>query len=76
MAELGDECAGFGFASNAGYPSPAHRAALAELGPTAHHRLSWAYLEELPRWRHLRRTRVPAAGERRSEPGRQLGFDF
>lgn len=54
LAELGREHPEFGFDSNAGYPSPTHRAALEKLGPTPHHRLSWAYLEALPRWRHLR----------------------
>jgi ribonuclease HII len=53
----------YGFADNAGYPSPVHQAALAEHGPTPHHRLSWSYLDDLPRWRHLRRHRDPATGE-------------
>jgi ribonuclease HII len=57
MAELGGRHPAFGFATNAGYPSPVHRAALAELGPTPHHRLSWAYLDDLPAWRHLRTSR-------------------
>lgn len=37
MAELGEQGGGiedFAFAANAGYPSPVHRAALEELGPT------------------------------------------
>lgn len=54
LAELAAEHPEFGFDSNAGYPSPAHVAALREHGPTAHHRRSWAYLESMPRWRHLR----------------------
>lgn len=33
--------AGYAFAANKGYPSPAHRRALAELGPCALHRHSW-----------------------------------
>lgn len=53
----------YGFADNAGYPSPVHRAALAEHGPTPYHRLSWSYLDALPRWRHLKRHRDAAAGE-------------
>jgi ribonuclease HII len=61
MAALG--CAEYGFADNAGYPSPAHQEALARLGPTEHHRLSWSYLDDLPRWRHLRRHRDPAVSE-------------
>ncbi|WP_068928190.1 ribonuclease HII [Planobispora rosea] len=60
MASLGFE--EYGFASNAGYPSPVHRRALAEHGPTEHHRLSWSYLDKLPRWSHLRRHRDATAG--------------
>ncbi|MEV0593427.1 ribonuclease HII [Nonomuraea cavernae] len=52
-----------GFADNAGYPSPAHQEALARLGPTEHHRMSWSYLDDLPRWRHLKRHRDPAVSE-------------
>jgi ribonuclease HII len=61
MAAIG--FAEYGFVDNAGYPSPAHQATLAELGPTPHHRLSWSYLDDLPRWRHLKRHRDPMAGE-------------
>lgn len=75
MAELQGEFSVFGFAENAGYPSPVHKAALAELGPTPHHRLSWAYLDGLPRWRHLKKIRLtPEAAA--LESGGQLGFDF
>ncbi|MGW3403242.1 ribonuclease HII [Streptomyces zhihengii] len=75
MAELQGEFSVFGFAENAGYPSPVHKAALAELGPTPHHRLSWAYLDGLPRWRHLKKVRLtPEAAA--LESGGQLGFDF
>ncbi|MEU0988334.1 ribonuclease HII [Streptomyces sp. NPDC005953] len=78
MAELPGEFADFAFAANAGYPSPVHRAALEELGPTPYHRLSWAYLDALPRWQHLKKVRVPVvpvtAAEGESEG--QLGFDF
>ncbi|MGC2998245.1 ribonuclease HII [Streptomyces sp. G35A] len=75
MAELGADHADFGFADNAGYPSPVHKAALEVRGPTPHHRLSWAYLDALPQWRHLKKVRgwteerVPAIEG-------QLGFDF
>ncbi|MFF4406398.1 ribonuclease HII [Streptomyces sp. NPDC001262] len=78
MAELGTGHADFGFCDNAGYPSPVHRAALAELGPTPYHRLSWSYLDSLPKWQHLKRVRVvpaPRAGAS-PEAGGQLGFDF
>lgn len=42
MAELDMQYPGYGWASNAGYGSAAHMAALAELGPTIHHRASFA----------------------------------
>jgi ribonuclease HII len=70
MAELGTQYTPFAFADNAGYPSPVHRAALEELGPTAQHRMSWSYLDALPRWQHLKKVRLPV------ESGEQLGFDF
>ncbi|MFE7778799.1 ribonuclease HII [Streptomyces sp. NPDC057445] len=80
MAELGQEsvCEAFGFADNAGYPSPVHKAALEALGPTPYHRLSWAFLDGLPQWRHLKKIRVPAqaAAPECLESGGQLGFDF
>ncbi|WP_032796471.1 ribonuclease HII, partial [Streptomyces sp. HCCB10043] len=63
MAELGaasEDCGGFAFDANAGYPSPVHRAALEERGPTVHHRLSWSYLDALPRWHHLKKVRISA----------------
>ena len=63
MAELADVGEPFAFADNAGYPSPAHQSALAELGPTAHHRLSWSYLDDLPRWRHLKVIRPDIEGQ-------------
>jgi ribonuclease HII len=56
-------CDEYGFAENAGYPSPLHQEALARLGPTPHHRLSWSYLNDLPQWRHLKHHRDPLAGE-------------
>ncbi|MYS21675.1 RNase HII [Streptomyces sp. DvalAA-14] len=70
MVELGTECVPFAFADNAGYPSPVHRAALEEFGPTGHHRLSWSYLDALPRWQHLKKVREGI------DTGEQLGFDF
>lgn len=75
MAELGTDHAHFGFAANAGYPSPVHRAALEEWGPTPHHRLTWAYLDALPQWRHLKKARSWAE-ESAPEIEGQLGFDF
>ncbi|GAA4662510.1 ribonuclease HII [Streptomyces chumphonensis] len=61
MAELGASHAAFDFQGNAGYPAPTHRAALADLGPTPHHRLTWAYLDALPRWKHLKKPHPLAA---------------
>ncbi|MFJ2830275.1 ribonuclease HII [Streptomyces sp. NPDC087263] len=75
MAELGVDHADFGFAANAGYPSPVHRAALEDRGPTPYHRLSWAYLDALPQWRHLKKVRSWADGSVPEIEG-QLGFDF
>ncbi|GHB22490.1 MULTISPECIES: ribonuclease HII [Streptomyces] len=78
MAELGADSgqyADFAFGANAGYPSPVHRAALEERGPTPHHRLSWAYLDALPRWQHLKKVRFSAEAAA-LESGGQLGFDF
>ena len=63
MAELGRPHAEFAFEENAGYPSPAHQRALASLGPTPYHRLSWSYLDDLPRWRHLKKTRPDIEGQ-------------
>jgi len=63
MAELGQAHAEFAFAENAGYPSPAHQRALADLGPTPYHRLSWSYLDDMPRWRHLKKHRPDIEGQ-------------
>lgn len=62
MARLGPEHPAYGFAENAGYPSPTHKRALAAYGPTPYHRLSWSYLDELPAWRYLKKHRHPAVG--------------
>ncbi|MYS08255.1 ribonuclease HII [Streptomyces sp. SID6041] len=78
MAQLctdAEEYAAYAFHANAGYPSPVHKAALQELGPTPHHRLSWSYLDAMPRWRHLKKVRLPAEAVA-LESGGQLGFDF
>ena len=63
MAQLGVAHEEFAFADNAGYPSPVHQRALAAIGPTPYHRLSWAYLDNLPRWRHLKKTRPETDGQ-------------
>lgn len=41
MLELAAQCPGYGWEHNAGYPSPAHKAAVAQLGITEHHRRSF-----------------------------------
>ncbi|GAA2935448.1 ribonuclease HII [Streptomyces thioluteus] len=81
MAELGDGHADFGFPDNARVPlAGAPRRPGAAWGPRRTHRLSWAYLDALPQWQHLKRPRlVPegqAARENALEAGGQLGFDF
>lgn len=42
MVEMEGEFPGYGFAQHKGYPTPAHIAALQELGPCKHHRRSFA----------------------------------
>jgi ribonuclease HII len=42
MARLGIDCPGYGFERHMGYCVPEHVAALARLGPSAHHRRSFA----------------------------------
>lgn len=46
MADLDKMHPGYGWASNAGYGSAVHMAALARLGPTVHHRTSFAPVRE------------------------------
>ncbi|MBZ5737034.1 ribonuclease HII [Nocardioides mangrovi] len=41
MVELADEHPEYGWAVNKGYSAPEHIAALAEHGPSPHHRMSW-----------------------------------
>lgn len=72
MAELGSDHADFAFQDNAGYPSPVHKTALQALGPTPYHRLSWAFMDALPRWQHLKRTRIDPAGQ--DAPVDQISF--
>lgn len=42
MVDLAQQCPGYGWDRNAGYPTPEHRTALLNLGATAHHRRSFA----------------------------------
>ena len=48
MAELASSFPAFGFDSNAGYPSPVHRRALAGYGVTSIHRRTWSFVDGLP----------------------------
>ncbi|MEO1013740.1 MAG: ribonuclease HII [Pseudomonadota bacterium] len=47
MIELADACPGFEWERNKGYGSQAHRDALARLGPTPHHRRSFAPVRDM-----------------------------
>lgn len=47
MRRLADSYPEYDFASNKGYPSPKHKEALRQLGPTPIHRQSWAFMEKL-----------------------------
>ena len=47
MARLAADYPGYGWERNAGYGVAAHRAALATLGPTPHHRRSFAPVREM-----------------------------
>jgi ribonuclease HII len=47
MADLDRQHPGYGWAQNAGYPSPGHRAALLTLGLTPHHRRSFAPIRNI-----------------------------
>lgn len=47
MRVVAPSCAPFAFESNKGYPSPVHRAALHRHGPTAWHRRSWSFMDDL-----------------------------
>jgi ribonuclease HII len=46
MIRLAEECPGYGFEQHMGYAVPQHRAALEALGPTLHHRRSFAPVAE------------------------------
>jgi ribonuclease HII len=50
MREEADHFPVYGFERNKGYPSLVHQTALRGYGPSAIHRRSWAFMEELP-WR-------------------------
>jgi ribonuclease HII len=46
MCTLAERCPGYGFEAHKGYGAPSHLAALARLGPTAFHRLSFKPLNQ------------------------------
>lgn len=46
MARLDRRWPGYGFAAHQGYPTAAHRAALARLGPTPHHRRGFGPVDQ------------------------------
>ena len=48
MARLAEAFPGYGWETNRGYGSARHLAALEQLGPTPHHRMSFAPLSRLP----------------------------
>jgi len=52
---------GYDFEFNKGYPCPRHRMALRGIGPSAIHRRSWAFMDDLP-WNGVRR-QVPVGGQ-------------
>ena len=47
MVALAQQFPGYGWERNMGYPAPAHRAALIRLGPTPHHRRSFAPVHKM-----------------------------
>jgi ribonuclease HII len=47
MAELAQTCPGYGWERNAGYGTRQHQEALASLGPTRHHRKSFAPIKKI-----------------------------
>lgn len=47
MRDLDDTYPWWGFAHHVGYPAPIHRAALAAWGPSAIHRVSWRWADDL-----------------------------
>ncbi len=51
MMRLDAECPGYGWAQNKGYPTAGHRAAIAALGATKYHRMSFKLLDtQLTLW--------------------------
>ena len=63
MAELGGRMTSSRSKRTRDTHRPPTNNALARLGPTPYHRLSWAYLDDLPKWRHLKKTRPEPEGQ-------------
>ena len=51
MVDLAQQHPGYGWESNAGYPTPVHKKALQNLGVTTHHRRSFAPVHKML-WQH------------------------
>ncbi len=64
---------GYSFASNKGYPCPRHKAALVAMGPSAIHRRSWSFMDDL-RWTGTPRVAVPGFGAVGGSTETQLGL--
>ena len=73
MRGLDPDHPGFEFAANKGYPCPRHKVALRGQGPTAIHRVSWAFVDDLP-WSTARRDEAhrPRRGRWRNPDQRWL----
>jgi ribonuclease HII len=52
----------YDFAWNKGYPCPRHKQALRGLGPSAIHRRSWAFMDDIPWTGAVRSVRPDAQG--------------
>jgi ribonuclease HII len=76
MRDLDRDHPGFEFAGNKGYPCPRHKVALRGQGPTAIHRVSWAFVDDLP-WSTARRDEAIARAAARAginpDQGRLFG---
>lgn len=60
MRHEDDHHPAYDFAWNKGYPCPRHRQALRGLGPSAIHRRSWSFMDDIP-WTGARRYHRPGA---------------
>ncbi len=47
MTRLAPRCPGYGWESNVGYATPAHREALRRMGPSRHHRMAFGTVRQL-----------------------------